>query len=60
VCVFKNDNVSAGIQIPEKGSGKRRAKAIGVPPCNIRRSFNKWVFKEIPSTPVYILEKNIF
>jgi hypothetical protein len=55
---FKKDKASAGIQIPEKDFGKKTAKATGVPSCTIRRVSNKWVFKEIPSTPVYTPDRN--
>jgi hypothetical protein len=58
VYVFKKVKASAGIQIPEKDSGKRTAKATGVPSRTIGRVFNKWVFKEIPSTPMYTSNKN--
>jgi hypothetical protein len=58
VYVFKKDKASAGIQIPEKDSCKGRAKATGVPSRTIRHVFIKWVFKEIPSTPVYTPDKN--
>lgn len=60
VRVFKNDNASAGTKIPDKVSGKRRGKTSGVPSRNIRRAFNKWVFKEIPSKPLYTPDKNRF
>jgi hypothetical protein len=58
VHVFKKDKASAGIQIPEKDSGKGIAKTTGVPSRTIRRVFIKRVFKEIPSTPVYTPDKN--